>query len=133
LGFIKRQADDFSNDLNSAYLIGLDQPLNGYIDDGGDINCFKIKLFAGRTDKITMQSLNSFVDSCVNFYDPQQTFIMYRELYQGKSAQITYTATQTGYYYIEDFGYPPKYGPYLLAATDINSCSPTCTSSYFDP
>ena len=121
-------ADDYGNTIATASLITIGQGISGSIETGGDIDMFKIKLMAGRTYVITMES--SF-DNHSDLFDGSGTKLAQGTDQIGSNGVITFTPSSTAYYYVQCIAYSSSdTGPYNFATADINTCTDSCTSIF---
>ncbi len=118
-----------NNTMDTAGSLEAHQLGSTSIGSAGDIDFFKIKLAAGRTYKITMQSISpATFENQLDLYSPAGGFIVNKHHNIGVNAQITYSATVTGYFYIRASAYSSSgVGTYVISVEDVNTCSAACT------
>jgi len=125
-------ADDYGSTIATAYSLGMNVGISGYIDNGGDLDYFKVKLTIGRVYSFGMDSISPVFDNYLILYDWNGAEVKRDDdAGPGLNAQITYTPTQTGDYYICAKGYQTdRYGSYVLGVSDTTACSTGCDSNF---
>jgi len=119
-------ADDYSSSIGGAFTITVHQTVNGVIDYAGDLDYFGISLLASRTYQITLQST---FDNFLKFFSPTLSLLSSSDDAIGRNAQITWTPSTPGVYYIEARALGTSTtGSYTLGVVDRTACSATCTS-----
>jgi len=127
----RQSNDNYAESIGSAILISLNTAVQGTISCGGDVDYFKLQLVAGRTYKISLEALTSdYFDDHLTFYDSSGSELTYNDDSSGQNAQISYTISSTGTYYVQASGFNGgQCGSYVLAVMDTSSCSDSCASN----
>ncbi len=113
--------DDFSSDFNTTGSITLDGSIIGNIETAGDTDWFKVYLTSGNTYQFDATESNN-LDLDMFLRDSNGISLAYGDDYGGTDdPRITYTATYTGYYYLDVADYwLTSTGQYTVEAKQLN-------------
>lgn len=109
--------DDHGDDLLSASPFSGAQ-MTGELEVAGDIDMFRISLEAGRSYQFDLTS--SDFDPLLRLYDANGTLLMANDDALGLNAQLTFTPSQAGDYFLEVVGYSSTAtGTYQLSSQEV--------------
>jgi len=114
--------DDFSADLNTTGILSLGGSINGNIEKVGDIDWFKVYLTQGYTYQFDATESNR-LDLNMFLRDSSGVSLAYGDDYgTSDDPRITYTATYTGYHYLDVADYwLYETGQYTVEAKQLNT------------
>ncbi len=113
--------DDFSADVNTTGILSLGGSINGNIETVGDSDWFSVYLTSGNTYQFDATESN-YLDLDMFLRDSNGFSLAYGDDYGSTDdPRITYTATYTGYYYLDVADYwLYETGQYTVEAKQLN-------------
>ena len=120
-------SDDYTNDTSTEGTVVVGGTATGNIETDDDFDWFRVELVAGRTYEIDLEGFDSgggTLDSTVlrGLYDSEGRRITGTQTNSGGAgddARLTFTASQSGTYYIAARGHSNETGTYTVRVTEI--------------
>ena len=123
---------DIAADINTTATVAVGGSATGEIETAGDKDWFAVELEAGRTYRFDLQGapdghgtlsdtfLRRILDAEGNKSIGDGQHRTYNDDFQGsRDSRVTFTATETGTYYVEASGDRDETGTYRLTVTDV--------------
>ena len=118
--------DDYTNDTSTEGTVAVGGTATGNIETANDFDWFRVELVAGRNYVIDLEGFDSgggTLDSTVlrGLYDSEGRRITGTQTNDGGAgddARLTFTASQSGTYYIAARGYSNETGTYTVRVTE---------------
>ena len=111
--------DDYPNTTETTGIVWVgNSPATGVIETVNDIDALRITLIAGATYTFALNATSGTLDPYLSLYDENSSEIAFNDDYGStRNAQITFTATATGNYYLAASDYASGIGAYSLLAS----------------
>ena len=131
-------SDDYTTTIHTAGAVAVGGSATGEIEAAGDRDWFAVEFVAGRTYQIDLRGsptgdgtladtfLRRILDSEGNKSTGDGSNRTYNDNYGGSAnSRVTFTATESGTYYIEASGDRDETGTYTLSVTDVTPETPS--------
>ncbi|TXI40681.1 MAG: hypothetical protein E6Q59_03200 [Nitrosomonas sp.] len=124
--------DDFPATTATTVVVDIGDSVTGAIEVSGDQDWFQVSLVAGQTYQFRLNSVSigGLSDPVLSLYRPTGSpIISDDDGGDGLNSLITYTASETGTYYLGARAYSSGIGNYNLSATLISDDFPATTAT----
>ncbi|WP_372675237.1 pre-peptidase C-terminal domain-containing protein, partial [Aquicoccus sp.] len=115
---------DAADNTSTTYTMSVGDTFEGTIADTNDEDWVAINLTAGNTYTIDLQGGSgggSLNNPFVGLYDSSGNWLSQEDGFGTNSVSLTYTANESGTYYIEADAFDSETGTYELSATEAES------------
>lgn len=122
---------DAKGNLSTTYELSDGQVFAGTIGNPADRDAVRVELVAGNTYEIFAQGL-TLEDTVLGVFDSGRRVVAFNDDLNGLSAGLTFTATESGTYYLGVQSYQNATdGTYLLSFDDVTPIAPADTADDF--
>ena len=111
--------DDFANSSSTTGSVSIGGSSTGVVDSNGDRDWFAVTLVAGRSYRFNLNG-NSLYDPTLYLRNSSGVELAYNDDFNDRNAQIAFTATTAGTYYLDAGAYSTGTGSYTLLAADTS-------------
>lgn len=130
--FSVKKVDDYAGGVSTSGIVSVESTVSGQIETAGDHDWFKVNLDAGSTYQIRVNSSGSpgLTDPYLTLrYGDGGAIKSNDDGGGGRNALLTYTADQSGYYYLDVKNYDQGTGNYSLSVLKQNTDDYSATTS----